>query len=289
MRLAFLADIHGNLPALEAVLEDLRSQAPDQIYLMGDLVNRCPWNNEVMDLLADLSLPAIVGNHDLVVGRIGTPHNTPPFTDAQRFRSLWWTAATMQEHHLHTLRRLPPARRIDVRPFPPLRLFHGSPHNLFLGLYQEMEETTMTALLEGVAEPVIVCAHTHRPMARRTGGWTIYNGGSVGLPYNGAPLAHYLILDAVVERGIHGWRADLRKAPYDTSLLRPAFIASGMLAATGAIGELHLLTAESGQPYSSDFGIWLRSQPADIRCDLDKAVPLYLARHRPGDWAFSIG
>jgi hypothetical protein len=62
-----------------------------------------------------------------------------------------------------------------------------------------------------------------------------------------------------------------------------------MLAATGAIGELHLLTAESGQPYSSDFGIWLRSQPADIRCDLDKAVPLYLARHRPGDWAFSIG
>jgi hypothetical protein len=54
MRLAFLADIHGNLPALEAVLCDLRRQTPDQVYLAGDLVNRCPWNNEVMALLADV-------------------------------------------------------------------------------------------------------------------------------------------------------------------------------------------------------------------------------------------
>ncbi len=288
MRLAFLADIHGNLPALEAVLVDLRDTAPDQVYLMGDLVNRCPWNNEVMDVLAGRGWPSIVGNHDLVVGRINTPQNMPPFTDRQRFRSLWWTATTLHAHHLQTLRQLPAARRVDVRPFPPLRLIHGSPQNMFLGLYQEMNEATIATLLEGVAEPVVVCAHTHRTMARRTGGWTIYNGGSVGLPYGGAPQAQYLILDAVVEDGVHCWRAGFRNVAYDTGLLRPAFESSGMLAATGAIGELHLLTAETGQPYSSDFGIWLRSQPDDVRGDLDKAVPLYLANHRPGAWAFSL-
>lgn len=288
MRLAFLADIHGNLPALEAVLRDLRATAPDQVYLMGDLVNRCPWNNEVMDILADQGWPAIVGNHDLVVGRINTPQNMPPFTDQQRYRSLWWTATTLHPRHLQTLRRLPAARRIDVHPFPPLRLIHGSPQNMFLGLYQEMIEATIAALLDGVAEPVVVCAHTHRTMARRTGGWTIFNGGSVGLPYNGVPQAQYLLLDAVIERNIHCWAPTFRQVAYDLSLLRPAYEASGMLAATGAIGELHLLTAETGQPYSSDFGIWLRSQPDDLRSDLDRAVPLYLSKHGPGAWAFSL-
>lgn len=289
MRLAFLADIHGNLPALEAVLRDLRGHTPDQVYLVGDLVNRCPWNNEVMDVLADVGWPGVVGNHDLVVGRIHTPYNLPPFTDRQRFRSLWWTAEMLHPHHLQTLRRLPAARRIDWHPFPPIRLFHGSPGNMFLGLYPEMESNTIAALLDGVAEPVVVCAHTHRPLARRTGGWTIFNGGSVGLPYTGAPRAQYLLLDAVVEQGIHRWEPCFRQVEYDHSGLRTAFVASGMMAATGAIGELHLLTAESGEPYSSDFGIWLRSQPADIRSDLDRAVPLYLATHGPGKWAFAVG
>lgn len=287
MRLAFLADIHGNLPALEAVLRDLRSTAPDQVFLAGDLVNRCPWNNEVMDVLADAGWPGIVGNHDLVVGRIHTQHNMPPFTDRQRFRSLWWTAETLHPHHLQTLRRLPAARRIDLRPFPPIRLFHGSPGNMFLGLYPEMEGETIAALLDGVAEPAVVCAHTHRPMARRTSGWTIFNGGSIGLPYNSDPRAQYLLLDAVIEQGIHRWEPCFRQVEYDHSDLRAAFATSGMLTATGVVGELHLLTAESGEPYSSDFGIWLRSQPADVRSDLDKAVPLYLATHGPGRWEFA--
>lgn len=289
MRLAFLADIHGNLPALEAVLRDLRTQAPDQIFLAGDLVNRCPWNNEVMDLLDSAGWPGVIGNHDLVVGRIHTPHNMPPFTDRQRFRSLWWTAATLRPQHLQSLRRLPAARIIVQPPFPPIRLFHGAPANLFLGLYPEMDAATIGALLAGVAEPVVVCAHTHRPLARRAQGWSIFNGGSVGLPYNGDPRAQYLILDAKIARGAPQWEARFRQVSYDHSLLRAAYAASGMLAATGAIGELHLLTAETGQPYSSDFGIWLRSQPSEVRNDLDQAVPRYLAEHGPGRWAFAVG
>ncbi len=160
---------------------------------------------------------------------------------------------------------------------------------MFLGLYPEMGGDTIASLLDGVAEPVVVCAHTHRPMARRTGDWTIYNGGSIGLPYNSDPRAQYLVLDAVNEQGVHRWAACFRQVEYDHGGLRAAFQSSGMLAATGAIGELHLLTAESGEPYSSDFGIWLRSQPADVRNDLDKAVPLYLATHGPGKWEFTLG
>ncbi|MBW7882417.1 MAG: metallophosphoesterase family protein [Caldilineaceae bacterium] len=288
MRLAFLADIHGNLPALEAVVCDLRSQAPDQVYLLGDQVNRCPWNNEVMDLLADLNWPAIHGNHDQVVSRINTPENGPPFNDRQRFRSLWWTAETLAPRHLEMLRALPAERHIDVPDGPPIRLFHGVPGNPFVGIYGENGEDTVVALLGEVEEPVIVCGHTHRPMARSAGRWHMFNGGSVGLPYNGDPRAHYLLLDASVEQGQRTWKPHFRRVEYDRSRLRPAYERSGMLAATGAIGELHLLSASTGQPYSSDFGIWLKSQPPEIQADLDRAVPAYLGRHGPGHWAFSV-
>ncbi len=288
MRLAFLADTHGNLPALEAVVADLRGQGVDQVYLAGDQVNRVPWNNEVMDLIAEAGWPAIVGNHDLVVGRIFTPHNTPPFTNRNRFRSLWWTASTLAPRHLAVLRRLPAARRIALPGLPPIRLFHGLPHNLFVGIYPEIGDATVRQYLAGVTEPVIVCAHTHRPLARTVTPWTIYNGGSIGLPYNGDTRAQYLILEAVSERGAWAWRPEFRQVDYDHSVLRPAYAASGMMAATGAVGELHLLTAETGHPYSSDFGVWLRDQPDDVRGDLDRAVPLYLAAHGPGTWAFAV-
>ena len=107
MRIAFLADIHSNLPALEAVVQDLASQAPDAIYLVGDQVNRCPWPNEVMDLLGGQGWPAIYGNHDLVVGNLDTAETRTAFADRSRFPCLWWTAEVLQPEHLQTLRALP--------------------------------------------------------------------------------------------------------------------------------------------------------------------------------------
>ncbi|MEZ4582430.1 MAG: metallophosphoesterase family protein [Caldilineaceae bacterium] len=107
LRLAFLADIHGNLPALEAVLADVRAQSPDAVYLVGDQINRCPWHNEVLDLLDIYGWPAIAGNHELVIGIIGTPHNYPPFTDRNRFAVLWWTWETLAPRHLRAIRTLP--------------------------------------------------------------------------------------------------------------------------------------------------------------------------------------
>lgn len=288
MRLAFLADIHGNLPALEAVANDLRRLAPDLVYLVGDQVNRCPWNNQVMDFLAEMGWPAIAGNHDLVVARINTPANGPPFTDRQRFRSLWWTAETLARRHLKTLGSLPATLAIDLPEGPPIRLVHGVPENPFVGLYPEAGDDALGTFIHMVEEPVIVSGHTHRPLVRRVGRWQLFNGGSVGLPYNGDPRAQYLLLDAGWEAGERAWLPTLRAVDYDHSAFREAYTESGMLAATGAMGELHLLTALTAHAYSSDFGIWLKSQSVEVRADLDRAVQDYLARHGPGNWAFSV-
>ena len=65
-----------------------------------------------------------------------------------------------------------------------------------------------------------------------------------------------------------------------------AFERSGMMAALGAWGELHLRTVLTAHAYSSDFGYWLRFQPDDMRADMDRAVAIYLESHGPGRWAF---
>lgn len=282
MRIAILADIHGNLPALEAVVADLQHQAPDAVYLAGDQINRCPWNNDVMDLLATQGWPAIEGNHELVIGKINTPANGPPFTNRARFIDLWWTQEHLHPHHLTTIRQLPAERTLNFDAAPAIRLVHGVPGNPFLGLMAETNPALVNRALANVAEPVVICAHTHRPLARTTERWQIFNGGSVGAPYNGDPRAHYLLLDAVDGQ----WQPTFCRIDYDRSVIPVAFRTSGMLDALGTLGELHLRTILDGEPWSSDFGYWMKSQAIELQDDLERAVADYLHQHGPGRWAF---
>ncbi len=135
MRIAILADIHGNLPALEAVVADLRVQGVDAVYLAGDQISRVPWHNEVMDFIADAGWPAIYGNHDLVIGQLETDACRPPFTDRQRFASLYWTQETLTPQHLETVRALPATLRLAWPSLPPVRIWHGTPNNPFGGIF----------------------------------------------------------------------------------------------------------------------------------------------------------
>lgn len=283
MRLAFLADIHGNLPALEAVVADLKMQSPDAVYLVGDQISRVPWHNEVMDLLAEHDWPAIYGNHDWVIGRLGTPENSPPFTDRERFATLWWTMETLRPEHRVTVRALPGEMLIKAGDATPIRMVHGIPNNPFVGIFPYSLSDVVSERLRNVQERVVVAGHTHRPMDRTVEGWRIFNGGSIGLPYNGDPRAQYLILEWDGET----WQPDFRRVPFDRSTLREAFNKSGMLEAAGATAELHVLTALNAEPWSSDFAFWLGQQPRHSRMTMESAVAMYLAQHGPGRWAFS--
>ncbi len=286
MRLAFLADIHGNLPALEAVLSDLRSQAPDAVYLGGDQINRCPWHNEVLDLLAVYGWPAIAGNHELVIGIVNTPQNRPPFTDRSRFAVLWWTQETLEATHLAAIRKLPEQLHISIDGAPPILLVHGVPGDAEIGFYPGFDDETMRSFLWGISETVVICGHTHRPLDRHLGSWRVINGGAVGLPYNGDPRAQYLLLDLDERNGTSFWRPTFRKVEYDSKQVRQAFAASGLLRAGGALAELDLKTVQTGHPWTSDFGVWMRSQTRAMRADIGRAVSTYLAHHGPGHWAF---
>lgn len=283
MRLAFVADIHGNLLALEAVLADLQQQRPDAVYLVGDQVNRCPWNNEVMALVTDLAWPAVAGNHDLIVGMINTPRNHPPFTNRVRFPTLWWTQSQLTETHLTILRQWPEELTIALDGLPAIRVLHGIPGNAFVGILPEDRDEKIRQLLTGVTEPIVVCGHVHRPLARAVDQWQVFNGGSVGIPYNSDPRAQYLLLDAVD----HQWLPTFRQIAYDHSPIPLAFRTSGMQAAVGVMAELHLRTVLTGEPWTSDFGHWLKFQTTELNNDMPSAIERYLQQHGPGRWSFT--
>ena len=291
LRLAFLGDIHGNLPALEAVLAHLdRTQSPDAVYLLGDLVNRCPWNNEVMDRLAARGWPSVSGNHDLVVSRLHTSAIRPPFDERQNFPVMYWTWDHLRPEHIASLHELPAEMTVALDGAPPIRLLHGLPGNPFVGVYPESDEAEIAPKFAGYTEPVVIGGHTHRPLDRHIGGRHFLNPGSVGLPYNSDPRAQYMTLDLLAGGGnsVNGpvWQPTFHRLAYDTGLLADAFRTSGLLAEAGPLAQLYLRTVLNGEPWASDFGYWLKDQPAAVREDIAGAVEAYLRVHGPGRWAF---
>jgi len=146
------------------------------------------------------------------------------------------------------------------------------------------QRALIAAALADIADPVVICGHTHRTLDRVSGPWHIVNAGSAGLPYNGDPRAQYAILDGVGGQ----WRATFRQVDYDRERVRRAFTTSGMAAAGGSMAELYLRTVLTGEPYASDFGAWMRTQPEETRSDPSAAVATYLQSHGPGHWAFFV-
>lgn len=286
MRLAILADIHGNLPALEAVLGDLAAQAPDRVLVAGDLVNRCPWNNEVLALARSTGWTCIAGNHEIVLAAMADGEHPTLFDDRERFADLWWTLDELTAEHVAFIRALPEQARVAVGDGPAIRMLHGLPGDAFVGFTDALSDSRMGALLAPIRESVVISAHTHQPLARAVTRWRVYNPGSVGMPYNGDPRAHYLLLDLVGQGEAARWQPTFRRLAYDRAVVSAAFRARGLLMAYGPLGPLYLRTVETGEPWVSDFQIWLRGVPMEQRSSMAAAVARYLTLHGPGNWAF---
>ncbi len=301
LRLAILGDIHGNLPAFEVVIDDIDRKTPDAVFLLGDLINRCPWTQEVLDIVRQRGWLSVQGNHDLVISLLHTPDCWPIFNERNRFPIVHWTWEQLRPNDIRYLLNLPHDLLIEIDNAPPLRLFHGLPGDPFSGITPATENSSIAGSIAIYDEPVILCGHTHQPLDRTVEKpesasangpefivrQRILNPGSVGVPYNGDPRAHYLLLDLVEENGNQSWRPILRQLEYDRDRLVRAFHTSGQSAASEAVTKLMLRTLEDGLPWISDFPQWLRDQPSKLRSNPESAVDLYLETHGPGQWAFS--
>ena len=198
MRYALIADVHANLPALEAVLRDVESKAPDVVYHLGDLVGYAPWPNQVVDRVRAAGFPGIAGNYD---STIATGDRPPGQDEASAFTFEWTMGETTPENRAYLL-SLP--FRLDVRPLGghapgrTLTLVHAAPTLNTIAWWSHLPDekhAEMAAQVGARAGDVIAFGHIHRPWYREIEGIHFVSIGSVGRPKDGDPRACYVVLE----------------------------------------------------------------------------------------------
>jgi putative phosphoesterase len=195
MRVAVLSDVHGVLPALEAVLAEPDLRAADRIVVLGD-VAAGPQPREAIDLLRELGDRAawISGNTDrmLIEHRRGEQGPAPGI--------LAWAAEQLDEDHAALLSRLPPSLTMTVGGLGEVLFCHATPRNdeeVVLVNSSISRWNDVFADLDPACR-TIVCGHTHMPFVRLANGRLVVNPGSVGMPY-GRAGAHWALLGPGVE------------------------------------------------------------------------------------------
>lgn len=197
MRLAVLADIHANLPALEAVLQDVEIVGADQIWVAGDLVGYNPWPNEVIQVLKERKVRAIRGNHD----RAALSGDTAWFNDAAA-AAVRWTRIVLTPASVGYLKSLSDRVRVSAANGI-VAMFHGSPRN---DDEYVMPWAADEILMRMANAPYMILGHTHIPMAFSSRYGIVVNPGSVGQPRDRDPRAAWALLDtargAVLQRRV---------------------------------------------------------------------------------------
>ena len=291
LSIALLSDIHGNLPAFDAVARDIQARGPDRVYILGDVINGCAWSAEVLDRLLDLGWPMLLGNHDDAVLQLGAPRMEPRYADRPRYAALWWTREHLAGRHLAALAALPLEYELAFPGAPPLRLLHGLPGNFFIGLRPDSPEPWAARHLAAVAQETVAGGHTHVAMVRRIAppgdgprgrGWLVINSGSAGVPYDGDPRAGYVWLTG--DAG--GWRAEVRRVAYDCAAVERGYRQSSLAAEGGVLAEMFLRSTLSGLPWVADFMWWVRREFGDEPTDMRAALRRYDASYGPGRWTF---
>lgn len=226
-RVAVFSDIHANLPALLAVMEDMDRRGLQRRYCLGDLVGYGTYPNEVVKLIQEQNIPTVMGNYDQGVGNSSDECGCAYITaeeEALGKRSIAWTNAHTSDESKSFLRSLAPQIPLQLGDLMFL-LAHGSPRKINEYLYADRPDSNLERILDGINAEVLVVGHTHKPYHRvLPSGRHVINDGSVGKPKDGDPRAAYVILE-VEGRNL---TVEFVRVPYDVEQAARAIEASEM-------------------------------------------------------------
>lgn len=201
MRIGVISDIHSNLPALEAVLDDMPNVAG--LVCAGDVVGYYTWPDTCVDIMIDRSVPTVMGNHDRAL--VG---DTPFRFRGSARAGLEYAEAQLHDRHRAWLQTLPDDRvEFDGQ----VRIVHG--HPMDPDRYTYPAEVTPAILRD---EPVLILGHTHVQFVKRFDEGIVCNPGSVGQPRDGDPRAGYALID------LEAMTVEPRRVEYDIARVQRA-------------------------------------------------------------------
>lgn len=212
MRIAAIYDIHANLSALEAVLQEIRQAEVDRIIVGGDVLPG-PLPRETIQCLLELDIPAqfLHGNGDReVLAQLSGVETDWYRTAPEQWREpVRWTAQQLHTQHQRLLAGWPPTCRIEVPGLGDILFCHATPRNDTEIFTRLTPKERLLPIFEGLGVAVVVCGHTHMQFDRMIGTIRVVNAGSVGMPF-GNPGADWLLLDPDVQ--LRHTRYDLARA-----------------------------------------------------------------------------
>jgi predicted phosphodiesterase len=259
MKVAILADIHGNLPALEVVMNDIETWRPDAVLLAGDVVNRGPKPLECLRIVQTKmegdSWLVVRGNHEdyvLKQARPDAPSSGPEF---EIDRSAFWTYQKLNGQ-VSSLKAMP----FQVNVFDPagreVRAVHASMRNNRDGIYVDTSDEDLRRKI--APAPAVLCVgHTHKPLIRRIDDTLVINVGSVGMPFDGDKRSSY----AQLTWQYGSWRAELIRLEYNRKQTEQDFFSTGFFDGAGELARIMLLEFRQARAY---LHLWVRQYEAAV-------------------------
>jgi putative phosphoesterase len=226
VRVALLADIHGNLPALEAVLADVEVEGVDRIVVAGDTVTG-PMPGRSLERVLALGERAVVirGNADREAADVRRGREQPGAWPGPRDA---WTIEQLEARHLDALEGLPETARLEIDGLGSVLVCHATPRSDEETFLVTTPDDVVAPMLAGADADVVVCGHTHMQFDRVVGGVRILNPGSVGMPHEAEPGAYWALIGPGVE---------LRRTAYDPGAAGEAIRATGRPSADEFVRE----------------------------------------------------
>lgn len=251
-RLAILADIHGNLPALDAIRRDLVAFAVDQVVVAGDLINFGPFSAQVFDAVREAGWAVIRGNHEYYLLDYQTARAPAEWDDPRRWGLLAWLMRQMGEERRHLIAAWPDTLSLRFPDAPPILVAHGTPRSPWDAIRRLASDEEIAEKLAGVSESLVIVGHTHLLMDRRGGPWRVLNPGSAGNPLDGIPTASYLILESREGE----WRPSFRRVAFDRDAVLREFERQRIVEEGGVIGHFVVEEFRTARPEVSPFLRW---------------------------------
>lgn len=231
MRTALVSDVHGNAVALEAVLADLERRPVDRVVALGDMVQGGPQPAEVVDRLAGLGWPVVLGNADAFL--LDPEASAEPASEAQ-LEARAWSVERLGAERLEAIRSYAPTVEAELGGGRRLLACHGSPRSFDDFLFPDTPDGVFRALLGEPDADVVAGGHIHQQFLRRAGRWLFVNPGSVGLSYHhlqegdgfrADPWAAYAVVES---DGDGALEVAFRRVLFDAEALVEVVLGSGM-------------------------------------------------------------